>query len=124
MQSHLLFEQKDQSLLSQTCSWQPLQYKKQRIRTGPQVCASDTVNGDNHPEDETYPSAASERTARDATLQQSPGNSPSHRSGKKTPGVLFPMCFLKTIREKPLYSPHWASVFSKKKENQHKCSTL
>ena len=41
-----------------TCSvelfLEPLQYKKQRVRTGPQVCASDTVNRDNHPEDETH----------------------------------------------------------------------
>ena len=43
---------------------------------------------------------------------------------KETPWVLFPMCFLKTISQEPLYSPNWASVFSKKKENQHKCSTL
>lgn len=84
MQRHLLFEQKDQSLPSQSCSWQPLQYKKQRVRTGPQVCASDTANRDNHPEDETYTSATSKRTARDATFQQSPRNSPSHRSGKET----------------------------------------
>ena len=38
---------------------------------------------------------------------------------KETPGVLFPTCFLKTISQEPLYSPNWASVFSKKKENQH-----